>query len=72
MSSEAESSSTAKNAKRRFASSRFIIVAIVLGVGGYFIGPTVMTYVMLLEEKAKARGPAIENDKVTERPNLPT
>lgn len=57
--------------KKKPLSMRFLIAVILVGVGAYFAGPHVMTYVMLLQEGAKARGPAIERTVPEGRPSLP-
>lgn len=47
--------------QKKSISIRFLISVIVLGIGAYFAGPYAMTYVMYLQEGAKASGPAIES-----------
>jgi hypothetical protein len=58
--------------KKKPVSMTFLMAVILLGVGAYFAGPHVMTYVMLWQEGAKARGPAIESQMPEGRPTLPT
>lgn len=53
-------------------SFRFLIAVILIGIAAYFAGPHVMTYVMLLQEGAKASGPAIERAIPEGRPSMPS
>lgn len=66
-----ESASPAETKKRKPISIGFLIAVLVLGVAGYFAGPYIMTYAMLLQERAKAEGPAIQNPLSEERPSMP-
>lgn len=56
--------------KKKPISIRFLIVVILVGVGAYLAGPRIMTYVMLLQEGAKARGPVIEREAPEGRPSF--
>ena len=66
-----QSANSTEPKKRKPISIGFLLVVIVLGVAGYFAGPYIMTYAMLLQEKAKAEGPAIQNPTTEERPSMP-
>jgi hypothetical protein len=63
---------TVAKKQRKPISLTFLIIVLLLGVGGYFAGPYVMTYVMLMQEGAKARGPAVESPMPEGRPTLPS
>lgn len=50
----------------------FLAIVFVLAIAGYFVGPFLMTYGMLLQERAKSQGPAVERPSTGERPSFPT
>jgi hypothetical protein len=59
------------DSKKKFPISlKFLAIAGLLGVVAFFSAPKVMTYILYLEERAKAKAPAEKREVPTERPVL--
>ncbi len=61
-----EPSQTSKPKKKSLVSIRFLLIAVVLGVVGYFVAPWIMFQVIMMQDEAKAKTAIEESIKAYE------